>query len=313
MTCSVRRLFGRPVGGFSTEALLTGVLDLSQTLKLKQESQREANVIGRTAGLLFISISIASAAPAWAHQAAATATQATIQCESQPYVPVTADEEQAMPFHLVDKAACGSQVTVLSDPQGYTVKVRTTRGKIGYVARYQIAIVFAAKVAATASGAADASGSGASNTQSAMAENSPAQQKGPRKPRVYVSDTASWNASGGFSRASSVAPGALYGGYNPELTDIYQDFTSDCSAITVTQKKPDADFVVLFDKGTPKKGFTGLHGLVKVNKVTVLSKSGETLLSNTARSEDVAVSMACNAVSQPANSAAANTAHESPH
>jgi hypothetical protein len=263
-------------------------------------------VIGRAPGLLLISIFIASGAPASAQQVAATGAHATIQCESQPYVPVTADAEQAMPFHLVDQAACGSQVTVLSDPQGYTVKVRTTSGKIGYVARYQIAIEPAVKSAATTSAAADANRSSLPATQSAAAPDSSAQENGQRQPHVYVSDTASWNSSGGFSRASSVAPGALYGGYNPELTDIYQDFTSDCSAITVTQKKSDADFVVLFDKGTPKKGFTGLHGLVKVNKVTVLAKSGETLLSNTARSEDVAVSMACNAVSQPPASAAAS-------
>lgn len=272
----------------------------------------EANVIIRISRMFLLAVIVGAGAPLFAQQTVARGTHATIQCESQSYVPVTADEEQAMPFHLVDKAACGSQVTVLSDPQGYTVKVRTASGRIGYVAHYQIAIVSAPNVTPPSNSADDKRAAAAaavirndlqSSDESTTAASSPAPEHGPRKPRVYVSDTASWNASGGFSRASSVAPDALYGGYDPELTDIYQDFTSDCSAMTVTQKKSDADFVVLFDKGTPKKGFTGLHGLVKVNRVTVLSKSGETLLSQTERSSDAAVAAACNAVSQPAKPA----------
>ncbi len=240
---------------------------------------------------------VSSAAPLWAQKPAPAKAHATIQCEGQPYVPVTVDEEQGIPLRLSDKAACSSRVTVLSDPQGYTVKVRTAEGKVDYVARYQIVVKTASNGIAR-SNAADVNVAAKPGQPQASAEQT-AQQNGPRKPRVYVSDTASWNASGGFSRASSVAPGALYGAYDPEMADVYRDFTSDCSAIDVTQKKADADFVVLFDKDTPKKGFTGFHGLVKVNKVTVLSRRGGTLLSEAARSEDVAVSMACNAVSEP--------------
>lgn len=255
-------------------------------------------MVARTARLLLASALFFACGPAFSQQIASR-TRAAIQCDGQSYVPVTADEEQAIPLEVVDKAACGSRVTVLSDPQGYTVMIRTSAGKVGYVARHQLAVEAASKPATT-SAVRDASG----NAETAMASTSqdtPAQEKGTGKPRVYVSDTASWDASGGFGRSSSVAPGALYGGYNPELVDIYQDFTSNCSTIAVTQKKSDADFVVLFDKGTPKKGFTGLHGLVKVNKVTVLSKSGETLASQADRSPDVAVAAACNAVSQPSN------------
>ncbi|MGH9735559.1 MAG: hypothetical protein ACRD8A_13330 [Candidatus Acidiferrales bacterium] len=255
-------------------------------------------MIARTARLLLAGALFFACGSAFAQQIASR-TRATIQCDGQAYVPVTSDEEQAIPLEVVDKAPCGSHVTVLSDPQGYTVMVRTAAGKVGYVARHQIAVEAESKPATT-SAVRDASG----NAKAAMvpaAQDSAAQQKGPRKPRVYVSDTASWNASGGFGNSSSVAPGALYGGYNPELVDVYQDFTSDCAAMTVTQKKSDADFVVLFDKGTPKKGFTGLHGLVKVNRVTVLSKTGETLVSEADHSPDAAVAAACNAVSQPAN------------
>lgn len=258
----------------------------------------EVTVIARTASLLLLGTFVFAAGPALAQQPTATKGHATIRCDGQAYVPVTADEEQGLPLQLVDKAACGSRATILSDPQGYTVKVRTAAGKIGYVARYQIVIEAAAKPSVPVEEANDSA-----RTAPSQPSAESARENASNKPRVYVSDTQSWNESGGFGNPSSVAPGALYGGYNPELVDIYQDFTSNCSAITVTQKKADAEFVVLFDKGTPKKGFTGLHGLVKVNKVTVLSKTDETLLSETARSEDVAVTMACNAVSQPSANA----------
>lgn len=252
-------------------------------------------MIRTSACLLLLSGLFFACNAVWAQQPAATGAHATIQCGGQGYVPVTADEEQGIPLQIVEKAACGEEVTVLSDPQGYTVRVRTAAGKVGYVARYQIAIETAPK--ATSSGVtAEASQPGASSGESS-ATNSSGEQNAARKPRVYVSDTASWDASGGFSNPSSVAKGALYGGYSPDMVDIYQDFTSDCSTITVTQEKSKADFAVLFDKGSSKKGWTGFGGLVKVNKVTVLARNGDTVLSQSAHSSDAAVKMACEAVS----------------
>jgi hypothetical protein len=247
--------------------------------------------------LLFCLFGILGTGGAWAQQTISTGTHATVKCGDNAYVSVTEDEEQAIPLQIVEKAACGEKVTVLHDPQGYTVKVRTAMGNVGYVARYEVAIDSSVKQSATA--AASETNNTTENAPRTSREPSPGTQpKEPSKPHVYISDTASWTASGGFSRSSSVAEGALYGGYNPEMVDIYQDFTSDCSAMIVTQEKSKADFAVLFDKGTSEKGITGLGGLVKVNKVTVLSRSGATLLSQTAHSADTAVAMACTAVSQ---------------
>jgi hypothetical protein len=249
---------------------------------------------------------------AWAQQPARVPTHATIQCGGQPYVPVTADEEQGIPLQLVERAGCGEGVTILSDPLGYTVKVRTKTGKIGYVARYQLAI--GSPAATSAAGTPAASGSTRHAAQSQNAPGSTAEAAEPSKPRVYISDTASWDASGGFGNPSSVPKGALYGGYNPDLVDIYQDFTSDCSAVAVTQKKSNASFAILFDKGTSKKGIKGLGGLVKVNKITVLSRNGETVLSDEAHSADLAVQKACAAVGQTrATAASVNPSTKTPH
>ena len=214
-------------------------------------------------------------------------TAGMIHCHNQPYVTVTADPEQAVPLQVVATVSCNEEVRILSDTQGYTVKVRTASGKIGFVSRYEVTVD---------SSKQEAAGPKTTPPETPFESRPDTPEKDSSKPRIYVSDTDSWTASGGFSSPSSVAPGNLYGGYNPELTDIYQDFTSDCPAGVVTQQKSGADYVVLFDKQSSKKGLTGLGGLVKVNKVTVLSKDGNTLLSQTSHNVDAAVKMACDAI-----------------
>ena len=234
---------------------------------------------------------------------------AKIRCQSEDSVNVTVDAEQSMPFQIVDKASCNEDVTVLSDPQGYTVKIRTASGKVGYVARFEVAVDpnAAPKLAPIV-----VINGGSNHTQARVLQVPPAEKptspadaqndKGPHKPRVYISDTQSWNETGGFSNKSANGDAPLYAGYNPEMPDIYQDFTSDCPAIMVTQDKTQADFAILFDKGSSKKGVKGLGGLVKVNRVTVLSRGGETLLSDESHSEDTAVRMACSAIAQKTGS-----------
>jgi hypothetical protein len=224
---------------------------------------------------------------------------AKIKCDDEPYVILTADAERALPLREVARAECNERVTVLSDPQGYTVRVATAEESVGYVARYELAFESPAKPSTTAPSApasANAAPSGAS-TQ-AQTGQAVSGDKAPAKPRVYITDTPSWTETGGFGNPSSVGPGKLYGGYNPEMTDVYQDFTSDCPAVMVVQEKSNADYVVLFDKGTSKKGLTGLAGLVKVNKVTVLSRKGETLVSKESHSADTVVRAACDAMAQ---------------
>jgi hypothetical protein len=263
----------------------------------------EGTVFSR-AGFAFFLLGILSAGPVWAQRTAPTGAHATIKCAGGPYVPITADAEQGIPLQLVEKAACGEKVVVLSDDQGYTVQVRTAMGNTGYVARYQIAVDSEEKRSAPA---ANTESKAEQAVQPRSQQDSDSERDASSKPRVYISDTASWTASGGFGNSSSVAPGDLYGGYNPDMVDIYQDFTSDCAAVAVTQEKSKADFAVLFDKDTSKKGIRGLGGLVKVNKVTVLSRTGETLLTQTAHSPDTAVKMACTALGKPQSSGASST------
>jgi len=60
---------------------------------------------------------------------------ASINCPGIPSVPMTADQEQALPMRLVASLSCGENVTVLADNEGYTARIRTNAGTEGYVAR----------------------------------------------------------------------------------------------------------------------------------------------------------------------------------
>jgi hypothetical protein len=59
----------------------------------------------------------------------------TISCNGYSNVPMTKDQEQALPMQIIGSLECGEQVTVLSDMDAYTVNVVTQNGKNGYVAR----------------------------------------------------------------------------------------------------------------------------------------------------------------------------------
>jgi hypothetical protein len=215
---------------------------------------------------------------------------AKIKCRAESYVSLTADSEQTLPIQLVEKLKCDEEVTALSD--GYTVKVRTADGKVGYVSRFEVAPsprTGDSAIGVHAGPAGANSSRGNEQTLSPARSDLDAQAKDLSKPRVYVSDTQSWTASGGFSGVDATAGEKLYGGYNPELPDIFQDFTSNCSNVIVTQEAPKADFAVLFDR---EEG-TKFGGLVKRSKITVLSKAGETIFSESAHSPDTAVKDAC--------------------
>lgn len=94
-------------------------------------------IAGAVAGL-------AIAMPAWSaaaeHSAAGvapspSAMHGTVLCRGVQNVPLTADQEQALPMRLVGHLKCGEEVSVVSDTQGYTVLVRAADGTNGYVAR----------------------------------------------------------------------------------------------------------------------------------------------------------------------------------
>ncbi len=69
----------------------------------------------------------------------AAGPRAVVKCPSGITVPLTSDAEQSLPFQVAGTLRCGEAVTVLSDNEGYTARVRTQEGVEGYVARMYLA------------------------------------------------------------------------------------------------------------------------------------------------------------------------------
>ncbi len=90
--------------------------------------------------LMFGATLVLSGSPLFATETAANAVvaaspRAYVNCPGISNVPMTADAEQALPLRQTAILACGQQVAVLADNEGYTTQIRTSDGKVGYVAR----------------------------------------------------------------------------------------------------------------------------------------------------------------------------------
>jgi hypothetical protein len=89
--------------------------------------------------ILFASSLFLAASPLFASETAANSgvaapPRAYVSCPGISNVPMTSDAEQALPLRQIATLACGQQVAVLADNEGYTSRIRTSDGKEGYVA-----------------------------------------------------------------------------------------------------------------------------------------------------------------------------------
>jgi len=97
--------------------------------------QRSFLILGSFVSLAAVPLTFATDHSGSGAAPVASASHGTIVCRGVQSVPVTVDAEQAIPMQLVASLACGSQVSVISESDGYTVNIRTADGKDGYVAR----------------------------------------------------------------------------------------------------------------------------------------------------------------------------------
>ncbi len=112
------------------------------------------------------------------------------------------------------------------------------------------------------------------------------------KQRVFVTDSQSWEVSGGFAASNGVAVGATKGGARPQTVEIIKTFAERCPDVTVTMNKEKADLIVLFDRD----GGKGIAS--KRDKIAVFKKDGDLLFSNSTRSVGNAVQDACDAITK---------------
>jgi hypothetical protein len=112
------------------------------------------------------------------------------------------------------------------------------------------------------------------------------------KPRIYVTDSKSWETSGGVGGTQDGFGGASKGGARPQTAEIIKTFGERCPGVIVNNKQEKADYVVLLDH----EG--GKEMLSRDNKVVVFNKDGDSIMSRSTRILGNAVKDACAAIAE---------------
>lgn len=111
------------------------------------------------------------------------------------------------------------------------------------------------------------------------------------KPRVFVTDSDSWETSGGFAGASSGGNGGVAGrssgGARPQTAEIMKTFSERCPGVVVTINRDRADYIVILEHEGGKELYR------RDNKLAVFNKDGDMILSGSTRSLGNAVKDAC--------------------
>ena len=115
---------------------------------------------------------------------------------------------------------------------------------------------------------------------------------GEEKVRVFITDSESWQVSGGFGGTSGTSGGGVSGGARPQTVEIMKTFGKRCPELTVTLRRDKADYVVLLEheggKGVARRD----------NKVAVFNADGDMIYSGSTRTLGNSVKNACKAIRQ---------------
>jgi len=98
------------------------------------------------------------------------------------------------------------------------------------------------------------------------------------KPRVYISDSQSWQTSGGFGGSRDGFGGVSSGGARPQTAEIIKTFNEKCPSCTVTGNREKADYVVILEHEGGKEPFS------RDNKFALFNKDGDVIKSGSTRS-----------------------------
>ncbi len=112
------------------------------------------------------------------------------------------------------------------------------------------------------------------------------------KPRVFITDSKSWEISGGVGGTQDGFGGASRGGARPQTAEIIKTFGERCPTVIVNNKQEKADYVVLLDHEGGKELIS--HD----NKVVVFNKDGDSIVSRSTRILGNAVKDACAAIAE---------------
>lgn len=111
-------------------------------------------------------------------------------------------------------------------------------------------------------------------------------------PRVFVTDSKSWEVRSGAGGVNGTFGSAGAGGARPQTAEIIKTFGERCPNAIVTMKQEKADYVVVLEH----EGGKGM--LRKDNKVAVFNKDGDAIFSRSTMSLGGSVKDACTAISK---------------
>ncbi len=114
----------------------------------------------------------------------------------------------------------------------------------------------------------------------------------PNRARVFITDSKSWEVSGGGGGTSGGFGGGGSGGARPQTAEIIKTFGERCPDVIVNNKQEKADYVVLLDH----EG--GKVFIQHDNKVVVFNRDGDSILAHSTRSLGNAVKDACDAIAK---------------
>ncbi len=112
------------------------------------------------------------------------------------------------------------------------------------------------------------------------------------KPRVFITDSQSWQMTGNSGGSKDGFGGHMSGGARPQTAEIVKTFGERCPEVVVNNKSDKADYTVVLDH----EG--GKSILAHDNKVAVFNYDGDAIVSHSTRSLGNSVKDACEAIAK---------------
>lgn len=113
-----------------------------------------------------------------------------------------------------------------------------------------------------------------------------------QKPRVFITESGSAQASGDAAAGDAKGSLAFTGGASPQSVEVMKAFVRYCPAVVVTASREKADYLVRLDHEAINPTTPFVHG----NKVAVFDKKEDLMYSNSTRILSSAVKGACAAI-----------------
>lgn len=114
-----------------------------------------------------------------------------------------------------------------------------------------------------------------------------------QKPRVFITESGSAQASGDAAVGNAKGSLAFTGGESPQSVEVMKAFLRYCPAVIVTANREKADYLIRLDHEAINPTTPFVHG----NKVAVFDRNEDLMYSNSTRTLGSAVKGACSAMS----------------